>query len=788
MLYHLLRLAAIVATVSVPLTVGPAVVAATPATTIKAIAAGSAHTCAVASNGTAWCWGSNDHGQLGDGTTLERHRPVQVTRGSGGYLSGIVAISAGANDTCAVTGGGAAWCWGANDRGQLGDGSTIDRHAPVRVTRSAGVNLAGVTAISTAAWAGHTCAATSDGAAWCWGSNGHGELGDGTIIDRHRAVHATRAGGANLAGVTMISAGGLHTCARTVSGAAWCWGDNYDGELGDGSTIERHRAVRVTKRGGGNLTGITAINAADSAGIVAFFYTCARGGDGAVWCWGGNYDGELGDGTTNDHHRAARVVDGGGGSLSGITAISTGLNHTCAITSRGGIECWGSNWEGQLGDGVQGYGTGSNVPVDVIGVASGATAVAAGEAHTCVITSAGGAKCWGWNGAGQLGDGTTMNRSVPVDVLAFTVWIAAIAAGSSHTCAITSIGGVKCWGSNAYGQLGDGTKTDSSLPVDVGGLAQGIIAITAGIDNTCALTVVGGVKCWGSNRFGQLGNGATTDSSVPVAVFGLWRGVRVISGQWAHTCALTAVGAVRCWGLNTYGQLGNGTTTNASIAVNVAGLSRGALGITAGGGHTCAIFSAGQVQCWGWNSFAQLGNGSTVDSTVPVDVVGLPDGVNSIFAGDQHTCGLTSIGAVLCWGNNLSGQLGNGAPSAGSGPIAASSPTGDVVAVAGGGNHTCALSRLGGISCWGFNHFGELGLGTTTFSPVPVAVAGLESGVSAVTAGQYHTCAVTPIDGGAKCWGQNADGQLGDGTRTDGLTPVKVGFTVPPSIALSSFR
>ncbi|MEA2610160.1 MAG: hypothetical protein QOJ75_2403, partial [Chloroflexota bacterium] len=211
MLCHLLRLAAMVVTVSLPLTAAPEVAAAAPATTIKAISAGSAHTCAVASNGTAWCWGSNDHGQLGDGTTLERHRPVQVTRTGGLYLTGIVAISAGANDTCALTAGGSAWCWGANDRGQLGDGSTVDRHAPVRVTRAAGVNLAGVTTISTAAWAGHTCSTTSGGAAWCWGSNGHGELGDGTVIDRHRAVHVTRAGGANLAGVTSISAGGIHS-------------------------------------------------------------------------------------------------------------------------------------------------------------------------------------------------------------------------------------------------------------------------------------------------------------------------------------------------------------------------------------------------------------------------------------------------------------------------------------------------------------------------------------------------------------------------------------------------
>lgn len=772
--HRILRVVAIMIATNLPVGAAPAVAAAAPASRITAIAAGADHSCAVTSAGAVWCWGANDHGQLGDGTTIERHRPVQVTRSGGANLTGIATISAGVAHTCAVTRTGAAWCWGANDRGQLGDGSRTERHTPVRVTRAGGANLIGVTAITASMWPGNTCAARSDGTAWCWGANDNGQLGDGSTIDRRRAVRVTRAGGTSLIGVTTISAGGMHTCAGTVSGVAWCWGDNADGELGDGTTIERHRAVRVTRSDGARLTGVTSISAADSSGIVDFFRTCAQTGDTA-WCWGGNYFGELGDGSMTDRHRAVRVTDADGSILTGLTAVSSGLNHTCAVTETGGVKCWGLNADGQLGDGLLGYGTDSSVPVDVVGLPGGAIVIAAGGAHTCVLTPAGTAKCWGLNGFGQLGDGSTVNRSAPVEVLGFTVWIAAIAAGASHTCAITSVGGVKCWGSNTFGQLGTGTTTNSRLPVDVTGLSSGIVAITAGLDNTCALTVAGGVKCWGSNRFGQLGNGTATDSRVPVDVSGLSGGVRAISGRWAHTCALTAVGGIKCWGLNAYGQLGNDTTTNSGVPVDVTGLDRGVSAVAAGDGHTCALVAA-LVRCWGWNYIAQLGDGSTVDSSQPVDVIGLPGGANVISAGGQHTCGLTSNGAVLCWGNNISGQLGNGAPSGGSGPVGAVGLDRDVIAVAGGGNHTCALSPRGGLTCWGFNRFGQLGVGASMYSAVPVAVVGLGSGVAGVTAGQYHTCAVTPADGGAKCWGQNVDGQLGDGTTTDRLTPVMVKF------------
>jgi alpha-tubulin suppressor-like RCC1 family protein len=352
------------------------------------------------------------------------------------------------------------------------------------------------------------------------------------------------------------------------------------------------------------------------------------------------------------------------------TTVAAGGFHTCAITGAGAVKCWGDNIYGQLGD-DETCGFFCFTPIDVSGLASGIQAVTAGDLHTCALTSGGGVKCWGYNGTGALGDGTTTDRHTPADVSGLTSGITALAAGSAHTCALTSAGGVKCWGWNISGQLGDGTTTSSATPVDVSGLSTGVIAIAAGDTYTCALKSAGGVKCWGNNGVGQLGDGQSCGNTClfPVDVSGLTSGVTAISAGDGQTCALTTAHGAKCWGLNVVGEVGDGTTTDRYVPVDVFGLDSGVAALAAGGFHTCALTSAGGAKCWGWNRFGQLGNGASSDSSIPIDVFGLASGTATLSAGGRHTCARTASPGLVCWGQNGFGQLGDGSSNNSSVPV-----------------------------------------------------------------------------------------------------------------------
>lgn len=349
--------------------------------------------------------------------------------------------------------------------------------------------------------------------------------------------------------------------------------------------------------------------------------------------------------------------------------------------------------------------------------------VAAGTSHSCARLSGGGLKCWGDNGFGQLGDGTTVQHLTPVSVSGLSSGVAGVVAGDAHTCALTSAGGAKCWGDNSFGQLGNGTTTQLTTPGNVSGLASGVANIAAGADHSCAITTAGAVRCWGYNGDGELGNGTTTDNPTPGTVSGLTSGVAAVAAGAYHTCAATTAGAAKCWGYNAYGELGNGTTTASLTPASVSGLSSGVAALAAGSYHTCAL-TAGAVKCWGFNGYGELGDGTTTDRLSPVAVSGLTSGVAAISAGALYTCALTTSGAVKCWGYNNYGQLGDGSTSSRSTPTPVVGLSGGVVALAAGYDHTCALTSAGGAKCWGYNSDGELGNGTTAHSSIPVDVTG----------------------------------------------------------------
>ncbi len=290
-------------------------------------------------------------------------------------------------------------------------------------------------------------------------------------------------------------------------------------------------------------------------------HACAIRADTSVVCWGENARRQLGDGSNMD--RSTPVVVAG---LTGAVDISAGGEHTCVVRGGAVVSCWGRNNQDQLGTGGGDRGT----PMDVPGV-SGAMAVAAGTAHTCALLGTGAVSCWGDNDAGELGRGATSDRSVtPMDVMSLAN-ARGITAGNAFTCAVRDGGTASCWGDNSAGQLGDGTTTPSSVPVTVM-MATDVARLTAGGDHVCLRTrTSSALACWGLNGAGQLGDGTTSDRRTPGALLAMPTGVASVSAGAQHTCATRTTGAPLCWGLGGSGQLGNDATGNSTTPVSVLG-------------------------------------------------------------------------------------------------------------------------------------------------------------------------------------------------------------------------
>ncbi len=575
----------------------------------------------------------------------------------------------------------------------------------------------------------HTIAIKEDGTVWAWGYNRDGQLGDGTATDRTTPVQVS-----GLSGIKAVAAGNYRTIALREDGTVWAWGDGW------------RTPVQVS-----GLSGVKAVAAGGD-------HMIALKEDGTVWAWGDNDYGQLGDGTTTRRMTPVQVSG-----LSGIKAAAAGNFHTVALKEDGTVWAWGSNFAGQLGDGTATHRT---TPVQVSGL-SGIKAVASGYSHTIALKEDGTVWSWGLNDDGQLGDSTTTNRTTPVQVNGLS-GIKAVASGYSHTIALKEDGTVWSWGLNDDGQLGDGTTTDRTTSVRVSGLS-GIRIIATGGRHTIALKEDRTVWVWGWNDYGQLGDGTTTRMATPVQIGGL-SGVKAVTAGDSHTIALKEDGTVWTSGDNTYGQLGDGTITDRETPVQVSVIS-GIKSVASGYSHTIALKEDGTVWVWGNNNYGQLGDGTVVNRIMPVQVSDL-SGIKSVAAGRGHTVALKEDGTVWAWGGNSCGQLGDGTTTYMIiTPVQVSGLSG-IKSVAAGGSHTIALKEDGTVWAWGYNHYGQLGDGTTTDRTTPVRVSGL-SGIKSVAAGESHTIALKE-DGTVWVWGYNHYGQLGDGTNVDRATPVQI--------------
>ena len=746
------------------------------------ISVGGDTTCVTVSTGGVKCWGDNGFGQFGDGTASSPVAPVS-TPSDVSAVSGSTSIATGGNRTCAVLADTTVRCWGEATFGALGNGDNQflrPQFTPVTVT-----GVTGATAVSMGSL--HSCALLASGSVRCWGRvfiQGTnclgGSTGTGALVQRgcFELGHSgpTVVG---VSGATAISSGGQHSCAILADRTVTCWG-----ALSLRSSVglpfrDVDVAVPVP-----DLHDVTALASQGSR-------TCALIADGTVRCFSvlaGSIQGTSFVPGPEIPYTELVTVPG----LIDATATST----RCAVRSGGGLVCWDL--------------TPSATPVAVSGLRD-VTAVADGAHHQCVILAGGTVKCWGLNNLGQLGDGTTTSSTTPVATRGFgalTPFTVPSAPSAPHVISIRSGTAIVGWSAPVFDGgspitsyivattlsgpgctqafLGTLSCMISGLPDDpnitftvravnaagIGPASEavgGAVALASGDAHSCALMATGSVRCWGANTRGQLGAGTTDRLTGRVEVSGLDAVIGLALGS-AHSCALKSDRTVVCWGANGAGQLGDGTTTDRSTPVAVIGLSD-VESIALGANHSCARLRAGTVMCWGANTAGQLGDGTTTARNRPTEVTGLQD-VTSLAAGFRETCAVRSNGAVRCWGANGSGQLGDGTRTNRSSSVRVAGVDG-ASAVSIGSSHACATLTTGEVMCWGANGAGQLGDGTTTARPNAAVVSGLH-GVASTRSGTSHTCALR-LDSSVTCWGADDRGQIGDGgTAVARTTPIDV--------------
>jgi alpha-tubulin suppressor-like RCC1 family protein len=722
------------------------------------LAVGGAHACRIREDGAVECWGRNHRGQLGDEAVSLRASPTRVTG-----VTRATSVAAGDAHTCAIA-DGTIVCWGANDARQVAGRADVAEVAGVTNVFPRGISPVG---LALAAGAAHTCAMTADGvlpttSIRCWGSNTHAQVG---VAASTRSDVVTLSD-TNLRETVDLAAGASHTCALLSTGHVRCWGSRQYGQLGDGvtdSAMPSPASQRVLRAPGVALTNVTAIRAAGDT-------SCALTAEG-VWCWGRNHLGQLANavGLATTHSAIAVLLP----ATAGATRIAMGARGGCAAFATG-VRCWGASEYGLAGLSRRAVGAGLVTTPRTIEATTGATALAVGDTFAC-MTRSGLTACWGSNVQGQLGNGDGGPLLSPHAARALgRASLTAISLGDLHGCGVDAMGVVFCWGNNRDGACGGGDVAVMQTPTRVV-LTGTATRVCAGGNFSCALMEAGDVRCWGDNGTRQLGRAGTTLPGA--AVEGLTNADDVRCGL-AHACAHTTTGDVLCWGANNEAQAGQTVMSGAmvSTATAVGGLPGGATVTTlsVGATHNCVRLTDARVWCWGGNTHGQLGDGGTVSMhrATEVPMFRAADGRGTLSVGAQQTCAL-AMDQVWCWGYNGDASL---ALAVGDRHTPTPLMVMGATTVSTGARTSCAVLTGGQLRCWGDNTSGEVGIGSSVdVITTPTVVPSLTS-VNSVHNGGQATC-VRLMDGTVRCWGSNTHGQLGDGAAYS-LVPVTVGLDV----------
>ena len=747
------------------------------------VSAGINYSLAEKTNGTLWGWGINSSGQLGDmnNTSAVRSSPVQIaninnlTDVKAGNANSIILktdgklystnlgmvygksspiqvtnasnwnkFSVGSSHAMAIKTDGTLWAWGGNSGGQFGDNTTLSDFSPVQIG-----TLNNWSDISSGEF--HNLALKTDGTLWSWGNDASGQLGQIIPINRSSPVQI-----GTLSTWSKISAGTNTSYAISSNGSLWAWGNNSSGQLGDITSASKSSPVQI-----GTLTDWSKISGGNS-------YAMAIKTNGTLWGWGVNSSGQLGDGTATGKSSPVQI-----GTLTDWSDVSAGISHTLAVKSNGTIWGWGGGAGGQLG-----LNFSTSAP-NLVNTNNLYSKVTGGHYFSVALATNGTLWSWGNNSFfGKLGDRTTVDRSSPVQIGTLADW-SSISSKYASTLVIKTNGTLWAWGNNSNGTLGDNTSVNKSSPVQIGTLTNWTSVSTGGYISG-AIKSDGTLWLWGLNNSGQIGDGTSITRSSPVQI-GTLNNWSKISVSALHVLAIKNDGSLWTWGTGQSGALGNMSTIGTSSPVQLGTLTDWSI-ISTGVYSSMAIKTNGTLWAWGENSRGQLGDGTVINRSSPVQI-GTLSNWSKISCGDndgnlsdpQHTLAIKTDGTLWGWGTNSSGQIGDGTNVSKSSPVQIGTRN-DWSEISANRDNSIFIDNSGYLYSAGANTNNSNGyiIGLINrSSPVQIGRIGEWDMIVAnkISANSY----AIKTEGTLWSWGSNTSGSLGDGTIINRSSPVQIG-------------